>query len=115
MLGILGFVLGIIYSSFLEWWVHKVLFHEFGKKKGNIFSYHLRDHHKTARKNGYVDNKRSIRETLGLLFLTIIHLPICLISVDFYLGTLVYVIAFYILHQYSHSYPEWTKRFLCIF
>jgi len=27
------FILGIIYASFLEWWVHKKLFHEYGRKK----------------------------------------------------------------------------------
>jgi len=29
----IGFTLGIIYASFLEWWVHKKLFHEVGRKK----------------------------------------------------------------------------------
>ncbi len=106
-----GFILGIIYASFLEWWVHKELFHKHGRKKNSMFAYHLRDHHKVARKNDYVDNRRSLREFFGLLFLVLVHLPIALISVGFYTATLAYSIAFYILHQYSHTNPEWAKKY----
>ncbi len=108
----IGFVLGIVYASFLEWWVHKVLFHQYGKKRDSIFAYHLRDHHKIARRDNYLDKKTSLRETLGLLFLTLLHLPICLLSVNFYLATVVYAIAFHILHDYSHTNAEWTIKYM---
>ena len=112
MIGMIGFVLGTVYASFLEWWVHKELFHEHGKRKDSIFAYHLRDHHKTAAQNDFIDSKRSYRESLGLLFLVILHLPVCLFSVDFYLATVVYAIAFYILHHYSHSNPDWARKYM---
>jgi len=112
MLGLLGFALGTVYASFLEWWVHKVLFHKYGKKKNSIFAYHLRDHHRNARRDGYKDSGFSSRETFGLLFLSLLHLPICLVSVDFYIATVIYAIAFHILHDYSHTNPEWTKKYM---
>ncbi len=107
----IGFALGIVYGSFLEWWVHKVLFHKYGKKKDSVFAYHLRDHHKVSLKNGYVDDRFSYRELFGILFMILIHLPACLLSVDFFLGTTVYAIAFNIMHSYSHSNPKWAMKY----
>jgi hypothetical protein len=106
------FFFGLIYSSFIEWWIHKILFHEHGKKKDSIFAYHLRDHHKTAIKNKYIDSRHSPRESFGILLLIIIHLPICLLSVDFYIATMVYSIAFIVLHNYSHRSLEWTSKYM---
>ena len=50
-----GFALGIVYASFLEWWIHKKLFHEYGRKKDSVFAFHLRDHHVVAKRNEFVD------------------------------------------------------------
>jgi len=107
----IGFILGIIYGSFMEWWVHKVLFHKYGRKKDSIFAYHLRDHHKVSLKNDYVDDRFSYRELYGILFLILIHLPTCLLSVDFFIGITAYAIAFNILHSYSHANPQWAKKY----
>ena len=93
----IGFILGTIYASFLEWWIHKHLFHVRGKKKDSRFAYHLRDHHVVAKKNNFIDIRMSFIETVGLLFLAVIHLPIFYISCMFYFATVVYAIAFFVL------------------
>ena len=107
----IGFILGIIYSSFLEWWVHKKLFHENGKNKNSYFAFHLREHHADCIKNNFRDNRFSTRETLGLLLLSIIHLPVLIFSPMFYCATILYAIAFMILHNYGHHNPSWAKKY----
>ncbi len=107
----IGFILGTIYASFLEWWIHKRLFHERGKKKNSLFAYHLRDHHVVAKKNNYLDIRMSLIETGGLGFLALIHMPILYVSCMFYFGTLVYALAFVILHNYGHRNPKWAKAY----
>jgi hypothetical protein len=104
-----GFVLGTIYASFLEWWVHKYLFHVRGKKKDSLFAYHLRDHHVVAKRNNFTDIRVSLIEAGGLLFLAIIHLPIFYIAPMFYFATVTYAIAFFVLHNYAHRNPKWAK------
>lgn len=107
----IGFILGTIYASFLEWWIHKYLFHVRGKKKNSLFAYHLRDHHVVAKKNNFIDHRMSFIEMGGLLFLTIIHLPVFYFSCMFYFATVTYVIAFFILHNYGHRNPKWAKNY----
>ena len=51
----IGFFLGFLYGSLLEYLIHDHLFHRMGKKKDSIFSYHLKGHHRLAKKNGFVD------------------------------------------------------------
>ena len=43
-----------------------------GRKKGSIWSYHLKGHHKLAKKQGFVDLTESPVETIGLVSLLII-------------------------------------------
>ena len=95
----------------MEWWVHKKLFHEYGKKRDSYFAFHLRQHHADCIKNNFYDNQFSKRETLGLLFLSIIHLPIYFFSPMFYCATVCYAIAFQVLHNMSHRNPEWAKKY----
>ena len=107
----IAFVLVTISASFLEWWVHKKLFHELGKKRGSFWAFHLREHHADCIKNNFQDDRFSKRETLGLLFLSVIHLPILLVSPMFYCATVVYAIAFIILHNLGHRNPSWAKKY----
>ena len=105
------FGLGLVYGSFMEWWVHKKLFHEYGKKKDSYFAFHLRDHHAKCLKNDFMHTNFSKRETLGLGFLALIHLPIYLISPMFYSSILLYAIAFFTMHNLGHRYPKWAKKY----
>ena len=107
----IGFLLGIVYGSFMEWGVHKMLFHEHGKKKNSPFAFHLRQHHADCIKNKYYDNQFSKREALGVMFLLSIHMPIVLVSPPFYLALVIYGILFQILHSMGHRNPDWAKKY----
>ena len=107
-----GFVFGFLYGSLLEYLIHDRLFHRMGRKKGSIWSYHLRGHHVLARKNKFLDQTKSKVETYGLLLLIAIHLPLLFISVGFTIGVVVYAVAFNFLHGFQHRHPEFTKKYM---
>ena len=96
----LGFVLGFLYGSILEYVIHRYVFHKLGKKKNSIFSYHL------------IDLTMSKVEFYGLIALVAIHLPVLYISFGFWLGVTLFAIAFKILHGIQHANPEFTKKYM---
>ena len=104
-------VLGLTYGSFLEWWIHKKLFHEHGRKKDSPFAFHLRDHHVVAKKNNFIDERLSSIETGGLFFLMLIHFPIMWFSHLFFLATILYAVAFFLLHNYGHRNDAYAKKY----
>ena len=54
----------MMYGSMIEWLVHKIAFHRWGKKKNSMFAFHLRDHHvKSIKDNFYDDISSYIKET----------------------------------------------------
>ena len=108
----IGFLLGFLYGSLLEYLIHDLLFHRLGKKKNSIFSYHLKGHHKLAKKNNFVDLTISRVEFYGLLFLIAIHFPLVLVSVGFWVGVSLYAAAFKVLHGLQHAHPEFTKKYM---
>ncbi len=110
-MSVVEFALGILYGSFLEWWVHKKLFHEYGKKKGSRFSFHIHQHHSDCVKNNYFDDQFSTRETFGLLLIGLIHIPILYESYEVYFGLALYALAFHILHNKGHKDPEWARKY----
>ena len=107
-----GFVFGFLYGSLLEYLIHDLVFHRMGKKKGSIWSYHLRGHHALAKKNKFLDQTKSKVETYGLLILIAIHLPLLLVSVGFTIGVVTYAVAFNLLHGFQHRHPEFTKKYM---
>jgi hypothetical protein len=104
------FILGLIYGSFLEWGVHKYLFHELGKNKNSIFAFHLREHHINCINNQNEDNRFTLRENLGIAVLTLLHLPIFFLSSSLYYGLAAYGLAFIICHKLIHKNAEWGKK-----
>ena len=108
----LGFVLGFLYGSFLEYFIHRYVFHKMGKKRGSIFSYHLRGHHKLAAKNNFIDLTTSRVEFYGLIILVLLHLPIVYVSFGFWMGVTVFAIFFKILHGIQHARPSFTKKYM---
>ena len=105
------FFAGIIYANVVEYVVHRYLFHGLGKKKDSIFSFHLRDHHLTSKRNDFIDRKVSSVEAIGLPFLLATHVPAFFISPAFFFGLVVYAVAFGVLHNYQHRNPEFTKKY----
>ena len=106
------FFLGFMYGNLLEWLIHKYLFHGLGKKKNSIFSYHLKEHHVTAKKNNFVDKKISLIETAGMVLIIAVHVPVCYISTSFFAGIMLYAILFNIIHGYQHRNPEFCKKYM---
>ena len=110
-MAMLLFCLGILYANAVEYIIHRYLFHGLGKKKGSIFSFHLREHHLTSRRNDFIDRKVSANEAIGLPILLVTHLPVCVISPAFFNALVIYAVAFLFLHNYQHRNPEFTKKY----
>ncbi len=108
------FLVGIILASFIEYFVHKRLFHGLGKNKKSIFAFHLRKHHIIARKNNFVDKKLSAHEFIGIPALIVLFLPIYFLSPALFYGVSLYAVAFVILHNLQHKFPEITKKYFWI-
>ena len=111
VLSICLLLIGIIIASFIEYSVHKYLFHGLGKKRESVFAFHLRQHHIIARKNNFVDKKLSVHEFLGIPALIILFLPIYFLSTPLFYGMTLYAIAFVVLHNLQHKYPKITKKY----
>ena len=106
------FLIGVVYSSLVEWTVHKFLFHDFGKKRNSYFSFHLREHHINCRKNENVDRNFSKREIPGIAFLLLTHLPIYYLIPTFYYAITLYGVSFVIIHNLVHFWPKMGKKFI---
>ena len=111
---------GRVWAAFWEWTVHRFLFHELGKKKGSIFSFHYHEHHRACRKEEMVDreyvngslfafNGRS-REIWSCLAGSALHLPLLPFAPGFVLGAWYGGMRYHWCHYKSHVDIEWCKR-----
>jgi hypothetical protein len=105
------FALGVFYGSFLEHFIHKYLFHRLGRKRGSIFSFHLRGHHLEARRNGFVDKRFSYREALGMPIVMVLHSPVLMVSPYLYAGMTLYGGLFVAIHNMLHHFPHFSKKY----
>ena len=105
------FMIGLMLGNALEYGVHKYLFHGLGKKKKSIFSFHLRDHHLVSRANQFVDKRLSKIELIGGPILLLLHLPLLFLAPAIYFGMAAYAITFFVVHNYEHRHPEFTKKY----
>lgn len=111
MLASLLFAAGFCYGSFVEFFIHKKFFHDFGKKRDSLFAFHLREHHLISRRNNFYDLRFSWREALGMPLVLALHLPVLAISTSLYAGMAAYGVLFLIIHNMLHRYPSFAKRF----
>ena len=91
----LGFITGLFYANALEWFAHKYLLHEEGKKKDSFWRFHWADHHKLVRQNDFKDisytqsllewNPQS-KEMVALTLAGVAHLPLFVIFPGFVSG-----------------------------
>ena len=105
------FFVGFIHGSLIEYLVHRYLFHGFGKKKDSIFAYHLRDHHLVSRRNDFIDNKLSVHEAIGVVFLVALHVPAFFLSLYLFAGIAFYALLFVALHNTMHKTPGLAKKY----
>jgi sterol desaturase/sphingolipid hydroxylase (fatty acid hydroxylase superfamily) len=104
------FYIGFVYAQFLEWMIHKYLLHGLGKnKKNKFFAFHFYEHHRNSRNNLFIDNP-SLKETISIILLTILHLPVMLFSLALYGGITAGALRYYYVHRRAHIEPEWCKE-----
>lgn len=120
-----------VIANLVEWCVHKYILHNMGRVKGSYWRSHWARHHKFVRKNYlYLDrdykdswwtNTHRVSEVVGLSLLVVINLPVVLcayflhldiIAITYFIGVVLYVIAYYHIHKYSHLYPKWGYKYV---
>ena len=91
-----------------------------GKNKKSPWASHWHTHHRKSRHNDNYDedytknwyDKSARQEILGLVILSIAHLPLILILPIFYITLVVCSIRYYLIHRKSHLDVEWCKKHL---
>lgn len=119
---IIQVILGIIYASILEWFIHKWLLHYLGKRdKNSIWRFHFKQHHRDSRKYEMIDStylipwytdKARAKEVLGLFLLFLVHLPLWFYCLPFAASISLYTLGYYLVHRKSHLDKEWGKKWL---
>ena len=79
--------------------------------KDSIFAYHLRDHHLVSRRNDFIDNKLSVHEAIGVVFLVALHVPAFFLSLYLFAGIAFYSFLFIALHNTMHKTPGLAKKY----
>ena len=105
-------IAGLVTASFLEWTVHKYLLHKLGRKKKSVFSFHWVSHHAQTRRNRFIDTKISARETIGVLSLCVLALPIWFILPYMYYAMAAHAAVYLVLHTLAHTKPGFGKKWL---
>ncbi len=115
---ILFIPLAIVYSHMLEWVLHKYVLHGLGKNKKSPWASHWYIHHRRSRQNDNYDEDykkgffdKTVRsEILGIIFLSLVHLPLIFVSPVFYITLVICAIRYYMIHKKSHLDAEWCKK-----
>ena len=115
----IGIPLGLAYTNFGEWLIHKHVLHGLGRNKRSFWAFHWHEHHRESRKHDMFDPqyRRSLwgwqaqtKEAVALLGAAAIHLPLLPVA-PFFTGTVLYRIwAYYRIHKRAHLDPSWAKR-----
>ena len=118
---VLGLVLGIVYSSFAEWFVHKYGMHTQKISKWS-FQRHAIGHHSIRRslKTFYAVDVYKIWDSSAIPLLWLIHVPLYLLvgylwnrhaGIGFAIGTGCYVAFYEVLHFHIHTpRGHWFQR-----
>src|SRR5438309_2013106 len=81
----IGIPLGLLYTNFGEWYLHKHLLHGRGKNRNSFWAFHWHEHHRESRQHQMLDPqyKRSLftwqaqtKELAALAAAAAIHLPL---------------------------------------
>lgn len=108
-----------LYSHIAEYCIHRWLLHKFAIKKGKIFSFHWRGHHKEARINNFKDNayfghpfkiNSAGKELFYLVCVIILHAPLYLYFPWAFLTLCYSTASYYYIHRKSHRNPEWAAE-----
>lgn len=111
---------GRVFAAACEWAVHRYLFHELGKRKGSMFAFHWREHHRACRKvemkdgayvYGSLRNTRNgrAREVWTLTVACLLMVPLMAVVPGFVLGAWYGAWRYHWCHRQSHLDPAWGK------
>ena len=114
---------GRVISASLEWAVHRYLFHVMGKRKGSIFAFHWREHHRACRKvemrdDAYVHGSLldyrngHAREVWAIVVACIGLLPLAPFLPGLVLGLWYGGWRYHWCHRQGHLDPAWSKKHL---
>ncbi len=117
----IGLPLGLLYANAGEWLLHKHVLHGLGKHKGSFFAFHWHEHHRTARRNGNVDDSYERapwqstarrKELLGLAGLALAHLPLLPVAPWFTGAVWFSIWRYYSVHKRAHLDVAWAREHL---
>lgn len=114
------FVLGILYASFLEWFIHKYILHGLGQNPKSKFSFHWINHHRLVRLNKYRDpsydndslfgwNPRT-QEIAWLGVVASLHLWLFWVAPIFAVTIFSWMVLYYMVHFLSHKFPKFGEK-----
>lgn len=108
-----------VYATFLEWAIHRYLFHALGRRRGSRFSFHYQDHHRACRREGGADEAFAGgvwawnaygREVFGLVLLVLIHAPLAPFAPLAFLVFAGCGVNYHRVHKRCHLDPEWCQE-----
>ncbi len=115
----IGIPLGLLAANAGEWIIHKYMLHGLGRNRKSYWAFHWHDHHRTVRRNQYVDDeyRESVfkpggkaKEATGLLAAAVAVTPLLPVA-PFFVGTVwASAAGYYYVHRKSHINPEWGRR-----
>jgi len=111
-------IFAFLIGSFIEWFAHKYILHNFSVKK--LSRYHFGRHHRAVRQNDGYDSdyldfpparwESGLHEIFSLVAIVILATPLILLSSTLWYFLCVYAAAYYLLHRKMHISPEWGKK-----
>lgn len=110
---------GYVFAVSMEWFVHKYIFHELGKRKGSRFRFHYADHHKDTRRHkggdpafesSRMEWNAHGREFWGIIGALVLLSPSILIAPAFWIAAAISGINYHRIHRKSHIDPQWCKE-----
>ena len=115
----IGIPLGLAYSNFGEWVLHRYVLHGLGKRRGSFWAFHWFEHHRRSRRNEMVDEQyRSpllrwepqSKEVLGLAAIVLGHLPLLKWAPWFVASVWASTVLYYVVHRRAHLDPDWARE-----
>jgi sterol desaturase/sphingolipid hydroxylase (fatty acid hydroxylase superfamily) len=105
-------ILGITYSSFLEYYLHKIPLHNWG----GVFRDHVLIHHRLSAKNmidnEYKDVVFGKNEIIVAFIIFLFHLPLVFFYKFFYFSVVFYTVLYLVLHRISHINSIFAKKWM---
>ena len=108
-------LLGWLYGHFVEYFMHRWVFHN-RKIFKSAFKYHYSQHHARSRRGVMLDvttlRKPSVKdfEAMALLGGVLLHSPLILFVPYFFAMVCYSAIAYYLVHRRSHQDFEWARK-----